>query len=412
MEREEVEQTVLALEKLISRDDSSEAVFQKWFEENPCTWEIMGYRRIIPHPKLLGADNNTYIPDFMGQRIDGRWDIIEIKTPQCSILLDSKKRSKFYAEMESYVSQCREYSTIFDDNVVRSAFEKEFGSAIQKRPDVVLLAGMSQGLDRIKINEMFGDRVPRITHQTYDDILSSIEFHRVKNFSFSEGMRGATLHCVILLDKPPKLIDYYICDIGTGNRNRISIISSSEFGLLVTILDANQHKHEFQIPRGPDTYQWGELIIFRLEIGCSDVNSFIACEINGTRAIETKKNKFPFVLKNDCPIVMGSNFSGKKPSWMMMSRFELSPRTLTFRERCFVKEDLYKFAASGLDNHSKSPYLEFKGHKFLHSPAHPFHSNKLLKKVTSSTGALIQNSKKNSPTLQYLTLTKDEFKQG
>ena len=115
MDRQALEEAISQIEVLMANESTNEDGCQQWFEVNPVVFEVLGYQKVLAHPKLTEAGIEKYIPDFLAQRIDGLWEILEIKRPDTQVLKDTKRRTSFYSAMETYLSQCREYSQYFNE---------------------------------------------------------------------------------------------------------------------------------------------------------------------------------------------------------------------------------------------------------------------------------------------------------
>jgi hypothetical protein len=104
----------------------------------------------MPHPHLTESGATLFIPDFLGERIDRLWDIIEIKRPDTEVLRDSLRRKTFNAEMETYLSQSgQDYAKYFNDRAHRDEFQAKYGVTVQEQPDSIVIAGRSDGVWRI-----------------------------------------------------------------------------------------------------------------------------------------------------------------------------------------------------------------------------------------------------------------------
>jgi hypothetical protein len=119
MDRAAYTTAIRDLKELLSSTNEEKA-FQNWFERHQpeLSFLFRGYKRVLVHPQLRrgGGESLKDIPDFMGQRVDGTWEICEIKRPDAPTFIDREHRSKFYAEFETYLSQCHEYREHFADS--------------------------------------------------------------------------------------------------------------------------------------------------------------------------------------------------------------------------------------------------------------------------------------------------------
>jgi hypothetical protein len=112
--REALEAGIAELTTLLEAPDVREGDFQSWFERHPVAFEVLGYRTSIPHPELTLPGSTTLIPDFIAQRPDGLWEIVELKRPDTAVLKNPGRRTAFYSDMSAYVSQCSETQNVVD----------------------------------------------------------------------------------------------------------------------------------------------------------------------------------------------------------------------------------------------------------------------------------------------------------
>lgn len=133
------------------------------------------------------------VPDFIARRESGICEIIEIKRPDTEVLKDRVRRAKFYAEFESYIQQCAEYSQYFEDEGNRARFEQRHGWKVQRRVRARLVAGSRDGLDPRRVHDLVSER-PLLVFETYDDLLERLEHIRRSLSGDEEGMSGMSFH--------------------------------------------------------------------------------------------------------------------------------------------------------------------------------------------------------------------------
>lgn len=105
IDRQKIETALSQLKLLLVDKKSTEDGYQKWFEDNSIVFEILGYNRIIPHPKLPLDEENHYVPDFMVQKTNNLWEIFELKKPDTPILKNKDRRVSFQSTFEDYCAQ-------------------------------------------------------------------------------------------------------------------------------------------------------------------------------------------------------------------------------------------------------------------------------------------------------------------
>src|SRR5690606_21466549 len=98
--------------ELFKQKSKSEQDYQKWLENHPVIFEVLGIENYIPQPSLeyFNPEIEQRIaeePDFLLKPIDNEWIIFEIKTPFCKTTKNhqEQKRNHFYSEFNSYITQ-------------------------------------------------------------------------------------------------------------------------------------------------------------------------------------------------------------------------------------------------------------------------------------------------------------------
>jgi len=387
MDRQSFEEAISELELLIANHSTNEDDFQRWFESNPVVFEILGYQKVLSHPVLTEAGVEKHIPDFLVKRIDGLWDIVEIKRPDTEIIKDTQRRAAFYSAMESYVSQCREYSQYFDDRANREEFAYRYNESVQKQPSSILVAGRSQGLNRQKIHVLLSGRVPSILHQTYDDVLNQLEFQRAKLYGAYEDLRGLSIHLILVIEQPRTPVEAFIFDIGSQpDRNRLSLHTHPKGTLLFSVYDSLGTLHQVSIPQSEETFKYDRTFYLSLEVGIGSNYSVIVVETNGRYCSEQKLSGFSLQLDTPMPLVMGSDLMGQTEASMRIAEKCVYSRTLPFHEKSLLRSYfLDRYEEFIFDSDGKPKGIEFRGRQFLYSEGHPgFLDSKNPRKPTSN----------------------------
>ncbi len=147
MEREELELAIAELQTLLDANENREQSFQHYFENNKVVFDVMGYQ--AAHPlKHLPLDEEmkaktgvTYLePDFILQRRNSIYEILDLKTPQEKLIRDIPNRETFYSKINEYISQVGNYSEYFDDKANRDWVKKSHSIDVHKDPDVTIVA--------------------------------------------------------------------------------------------------------------------------------------------------------------------------------------------------------------------------------------------------------------------------------
>lgn len=123
------------LEALLNRQDASESDFQKFFEEHPHFLSTLAMP--LPHVQLRDTSGNLLIPDFILKPIvaakrDSRWEILDLKKPQASLIVGKGTRRRLSHEVQDAVRQLRDYGDYFSDPRHGESIEKALGQRVRK----------------------------------------------------------------------------------------------------------------------------------------------------------------------------------------------------------------------------------------------------------------------------------------
>ena len=113
-------------------------------------------------------------PDFFVLNANGYADIVEFKLPDLKgkTVVGRTNRETFSAEINSYISQTRTYSTYFDDPNNRSWFEDKYGFKVHK-PRRYLVAGRRSDFSSAEWRELISD-YRDVEILSYDDLLDGV----------------------------------------------------------------------------------------------------------------------------------------------------------------------------------------------------------------------------------------------
>lgn len=384
MERSVVENAILQLDILMADPSSAESDFQSWFENHPVVFDIMGYSRHIPHPHLTKDGNPLYIPDFLAERVDGLWDIIEIKRPDTETLKHSTKRQTFYAEMETYLSQAgQDYAKYFNDAANRDEFHAKYNVRVQEQPDSIVIAGRKHGLDMQVVHRLLSGRSPRVILQTYDHVRDRLELYRAKSFGGYENLPGLSVHLVMVLE--PTASESFIFDIGSdATRNRLSAISSAAGDLTFSVHDRKGRLHQAVVPCRTDTFSTSRAVYVSVDVGGSADKAIMLAEVNGQYCVEARLSDLELTLDYPLATVLGSDLTGSRHSAMRVCEQFMYSRTMTFLEKAQLREYVFnRYERFFFDDGKRPGGLEFMGHKFMHSEGHPSFSSSCAARSTN-----------------------------
>jgi len=105
----------------------------------------LGYERIYSQVVLERDGQGSLIPDFFAQPIGEEWwDIIELKRPEPAVLVGKEDRKTLSAAIHSTVSQLREYSAYFENEVYAKRIEDAYGIKCYK-PNLISIIGTDPG---------------------------------------------------------------------------------------------------------------------------------------------------------------------------------------------------------------------------------------------------------------------------
>jgi hypothetical protein len=254
----EERQHVINLETL-KNVGKGEPVFQKFFEDHPCVFESMGYAKAHPHPKLplreTDAKRSYLVPDFLLERFNGLFEIVDLKTPEEQLIRDIPYREKFYSKIEEYLSQLDNYSEYFDDSQNRTLVHEQLSLDVQKRPNCMLIVGRDAGLDKQQLHAM---RIRHSAHSeiwTFDDVLTHLRMHYAQNFNRGDGLPGVSLYGAFAIERGDTELKRYIYDQGlTSFANRFSIFLTGDT-LAFEVFDASGDRYHIDAPLPPRVLQ-------------------------------------------------------------------------------------------------------------------------------------------------------------
>lgn len=331
----ELESGQSALQSLVDAD-VAEALVQRAFEEHPVLLRAMNYDLAIPHPELRISDTEKYVPDFIARnRVTELWEIIELKRPDTLVLSNRTRRSEFYAEFRSYLSQCREYSQWFQEARNRKLFKRRYGIEMQREVRSLIVAGRSDGLDRRKVNDILLSDLARVSHVSFDDVVRTVNSIRLDTFGEIEGLPGLSIHLVVLVHRIPGASIQTVMDIGRDPaRSRITVWIDHADNLCLSVMDrSGDGRMTLRLQRGDDGWDYERVEYLAIEIGWSDHQSVISLDLNGRCA---KTSILEQRIEVSCSVeesVFGANLVGQHLSNTEWYEIAIYGRTLSFVER-------------------------------------------------------------------------------
>jgi len=370
MDRESIERAIRELDDLLQADSPHEQNYQEWLERHPIAVLALGYRSARPHVQIRAEDGQIFIPDFLAQLPDEGWDIFELKTPQTAIIHSRERRDTFYATFATYVSQCHDYSEALDPESVRAELVASTGLRVQKRPQSIIVAGRSEGLDRMEVRKLCSRLTPPVRHYTFDDVLAQLEHFRTFTFGRYEEAKGFGLHFILRLYRPPnKYTNNYIFDVGSeSGRNHISVFLNPKGYLRLSVTDANGVSHDARSREPFSDEDYGVPHFLYFDAGAGPDFGFMSISIDGKYSADIKTQDFPLEISN--VYALGTNSNGTGQSWMATYQIIVLSGPAGFRQKGILRDHASQRIAEILANPEEKAVI-FDGRQSLATQGHP-----------------------------------------
>jgi hypothetical protein len=367
MNRDIFESALIELDALLARPNAPELEFQDWFERHSVVFLNLGFSRAIPHPEIRGTADRKWIPDFLVQRPNGTWSVLELKRADQEVLPNSDRRVTFYSDIHKYIAQCAEYVDQFDELAVRDEFGKRYGVQVHKDPKVILVVGRSANLDRDAVRTLSNRQSIEIF--TYDDIRSAIYSARAAYFAVYDGARGCSFVVVLRIDKPSADVNNYILDIGADRaRNRATVTIDPANHLSLVILDSNGDRHQTRSTLPLTDDQFGQPHSLLFTVGLADTFSFVSVEMDRRYIADVQLQQCPFRLSIDT--IIGSDFDGMEAGWLEIGSLVFVTHVLSLEEKTATAT--YAAHCMGvMQADGRNPLLWLRGREALWSATHP-----------------------------------------
>jgi hypothetical protein len=370
MERKVVEHALVELGELLDLDVETESQYQAWFERHPVVFLALGYRRVIPHPRILDTAGKLWIPDFLVELPDGDWEIFELKTPQAAVLQDRERRSTFYATFQKYVSQCHEYADLLDDRSTRELLHRRTGVDLQKSPQSVIVAGRSGTLDRAKVRQLCRHLNPPIKHYTFDDIKRHLENYRLFNFGAYDKAGYLAIFAAVHIDRPdpPGQVNHIIDFCETPEKNHVSITVDSDDRLRLAVWDSNGRLFEARASRPLTLEDYQHWHVLYCEIGGQEDFGFLTIELDRYYHADLRVPGFPFEVGRG--LAIGTNAEGSGQSWVGFRMLAVYEGPMSLERRREIRERVEQRIIDLYTNPGRKVPI-FSGHGFGVSAKHP-----------------------------------------
>jgi hypothetical protein len=345
VKKQQLENAINELSSLFKMGESRESKYQEFFENNPIVFEVLGYIKAHPKPKLQIPDGDYLEPDFLVEQVDGLYQIFELKTPQEKLVQEIKSREKFYAEVDKYISQVFTYSDYFDDSEHRKLVNKTLSLDVQKKPDIVLVIGMDKNVDKKLLHLLTRQRANPLHIVTYDDILSRLQFHHAAMFGYSENLSGVSWHGIVTLHEVDVKRRQYIFDAGNSvYHSRWSLYLNEQKHLCFEILDRDGVSHSISIPVGKASgIYWEAQSYICCEFGSSDRFSIMQLLIDN-RLIAKNEFSHPISIPVGLDFrrnTIASDITGQNHGTLTMAGLAIYNIVLSFQQRYGLAEGIF-----------------------------------------------------------------------
>jgi hypothetical protein len=360
---------------LILDSDANESTFQKWFETNLIVFQCLGYTRVIPHPNLDVEDKTAglFIPDFMAMNSDGLWEIVEIKTAKELITKNIGRRPTLRSPTESYISQCKEYSTRFMDREYLKRFNERYLADCHSSPNVTLIMGRSDGLDKKTVASILSARTPHITIRTYDDVREAVHHSLKVMGELPKAMsKGLCILFAAILHPSDTQQKTYIVDICKSNSNSRIQLYTFENKIHLAISDQANEKYHHTTTVSELNKILNKQVNFAIQVSNENGYSRIDLIIDEEMKLSARQHAFSFDFSNELDYVLGSDQSGSEPSNMHLAGWIVLQAIPSLEDRWVLKNFINAFK----NVNGEILFREFIGNKFLHTPNHPMHGGK------------------------------------
>lgn len=335
--RQELEDSINRLTELLRNGVAVENKYQKYFEDNPVVFKVLGYSRAYPKLRFPLPDREWLEPDFLLERTDGLFEILDLKTPQEKLIgVGTKHRLTLSKKIDEYVSQLETYSEYFDDRENCEKIRNIYSVDVQKRPELVIIAGADGNVDKKSLHLLLSRRTHRPHIQTYDDVLTAIMFYHASLFGYAENLSGLAWYALLTPYKCDVHKLQYIVDVGVDpQRDRWSVYIDEHNMLRFEIKDSNGVPYSISVPPGSHGFDFGALCHVICEFGNSDKFAFMRILINNRAAAE-QHFQFPIRISSDFKLTIGTDIEKKHFGSFTLGACAFYSVVPTFQQRTAV----------------------------------------------------------------------------
>jgi Domain of unknown function (DUF4263) len=223
LSREALEAAIIDLEHLLDAK-APEPDFQRYFEDRPAALAALGYKAVVPQPRLPIATGGHYIPDFLVEHHRRPPELLDIKTPDERVLIERPRRAKFTADLEAYISQLHDYREYFNEADHREECRRLTGLDVPVSPRMVIVAGRDAGLDKLRLHVQLDRRGDALEILTYDDVRGELVREHASRYGAAEDLDGISIFAVVRFQRGvPGRRRYFLDTADAQSQSRCSV---------------------------------------------------------------------------------------------------------------------------------------------------------------------------------------------
>jgi hypothetical protein len=163
--------SLLEFESLLNSTQSSEADFQRFFENNPLFLTGIDFAQAHPQPILYNDEGNRLIPDFFLEKLSSGWDtILDLKRPFDEMVTRRTRRTYFKQHVQNAIAQLRFYREWFESPTNRARFREAYGVTTFRPKMVVVIGRNFHFRDDVERIQLLDGLSSQVQIWTYDDV--------------------------------------------------------------------------------------------------------------------------------------------------------------------------------------------------------------------------------------------------
>lgn len=355
---------------LLIQLDESEQKFQSFFETHLPLFQALGYTKAIPHPVIESENQGNYIPDFIVQRDDGLWQLLELKRPDTKVLKSRSRRETWYSDMQGYLSQCIDYIEQLRDQSVRSKFERRYGVTMHPGFPVAIVAGLSEQIDQLKAARMLDRFKENISLVAFDQALSSMQAWYSGKYPQSNQWAGTTIALLYQLD-PSENESGCVFDVGWEREtNRVSLFRKSEDILSLRMIDAKGLGMTSDFV-SPDKAV-GRSVALMISIFPVDDIFRVVLEADGLQIVDIRTSNLNMNLRMPAPVVMANSLEGAGSARFASGMFMARTPALSLSERAKLREYMQERCYDHRENREQViKGIRYGANQYMYNIGHP-----------------------------------------